>query len=226
MALALAADAIRLAALPVSLAFLLHRQLLRLQLRAARSMWSLLRGRWKNIRPGRPDVRSPEEFIVEHVIVGALLLTPLLLLLPTVALHVALLGCAHHALAAGGPGRMFFHRPRRRLHMERAARSCSRRSWRCRRKASDTGSAASRMASAARASAMGRPNAPESRAAARTASAEKGATRAPALPLRPSKPRVIEPRLALSCVCSFMPRGEPSSSARPGSRSASRTLSG
>ena len=104
MALALAADAIRLAALPVSLAFLLHRQLLRLQLRAARSMWSLLRGRWKNIRPGRPDVRSPEEFIVEHVIVGALLLTPLLLLLPTVALHVALLGCAHHALAAGGPG--------------------------------------------------------------------------------------------------------------------------
>ena len=104
MALALAADALRLAALPVSLAFLLHRQLLWLQLRAARSMWSLLRGRWKNIRPGRPDVRSPEEFIVEHVIVGALLLTPLLLLLPTVALHAAFLGCAHHALAAGGPG--------------------------------------------------------------------------------------------------------------------------
>lgn len=104
MALALAADALRLAALPVSLAFLLHCQLLRLQLRAVRSMWSLLCGRWKNIRPGRPDVSSPEEFVVEHVIVGALLLTPLLLLLPTVALHAAFLGCAHHALAAGGPG--------------------------------------------------------------------------------------------------------------------------
>jgi len=101
MGLALAADATRLAAVPTTLAFLLHRQILRLQISAARAMWNLLRGRWRNIRPGRPDVRSPEEFVVEHVIVGALLLAPLLLLLPTVALHAVVLGCVHLAMEVG-----------------------------------------------------------------------------------------------------------------------------
>ena len=104
--LACAHDLARVLLLPVHLPCLLLGAALKAQLACMKGMWNLLRGRWKNLRVtlGRPDAAgSPDDLIAEHIIVGALLLTPLALLLPTTLLHYAFALALHWASTLAGP---------------------------------------------------------------------------------------------------------------------------
>ncbi|KAK9811596.1 hypothetical protein WJX72_006720 [[Myrmecia] bisecta] len=99
MALCLLADATTLLTAPFTLPSLLQGKLVGLQLRAIQATWRLLRGRRDRPRPahrepqgepspGHASAEQGDGVALERVIVGVLLFTPLLLLLPTTLVYL------------------------------------------------------------------------------------------------------------------------------------------
>jgi len=78
------ADVVLLLASPYVGLYYAHSLALRCHLRLSREMYLLFRGRWQDTAGDHSD-----NFMLEHVIVGVLLLTPLLFLLPTVLVYYA-----------------------------------------------------------------------------------------------------------------------------------------
>jgi phosphatidylinositol glycan class Q protein len=78
------ADLLLMLALPYSLLYYIYSLVFRCHLRLSREMHLLFRGRW---RLREEDRLSSKTFFLEHVIVGILLLTPLLFLMPTVFVY-------------------------------------------------------------------------------------------------------------------------------------------
>lgn len=78
----LLADVMLLLAIPYITLYYIYSFVLRCHLKLSREMYLLFRGKWQD--------DSSENFVLEHVIVGVLLLTPLLFLLPTVLVYYAL----------------------------------------------------------------------------------------------------------------------------------------
>lgn len=95
--LALASDLLALATCHVSLLYWLSALIYSAQLRALSALWRLFRGRKRN--PLRHRVDS-FECHVEQIVVGSLLFTPLLLLLPTTWAYYSLFAMTYGGIAA------------------------------------------------------------------------------------------------------------------------------
>ncbi|GAQ88494.1 hypothetical protein KFL_004330110 [Klebsormidium nitens] len=95
--LALASDVLALATCHVSLLYWLSALIYSAQLRALAALWRLFRGRKRN--PLRHRVDSFERH-VEQIVVGSLLFTPLLLLLPTTWAYYSLFAMTYGGIAA------------------------------------------------------------------------------------------------------------------------------
>ena len=79
------ADVVVALSWPYVALFYAHALVFRCHIAVSREMYLLFRGKWQE---REPEAES-RELVLEHVIVGVLLLTPLLFLLPTVAVYYA-----------------------------------------------------------------------------------------------------------------------------------------
>eukprot|EP00898_Chlorokybus_atmophyticus_P000456 jgi/Chlat1/1410/Chrsp12S02058 len=90
--LSLVSDATSILTMHVTVLYTVYARVYALQLRALASLWLLFRGRKKNTLRGRVDTC---ECSVEQLLVGTLLFTPLLLLLPTTSVYYIFFSLLH-----------------------------------------------------------------------------------------------------------------------------------